>query len=102
MITVDHTEVNILDRHQNLIATWQNEVCGQFSVRQCVEHGEGIHISCMAHSLQMVVSNALNECQGVNPAITIGRNITAFVHCSNMATVKLHEIQEETGPPVSV
>ena len=58
--------------------------------------GNYVHIRCMVHTLHLVVTAALKECQGVTNVILIARKITGFVHRSNKAVNKLNLISRKS------
>ncbi|XP_041960023.1 zinc finger BED domain-containing protein 4-like isoform X2 [Alosa sapidissima] len=113
VINLEHTAASVLEKLQCLIAAWQREISDRFSVQffvtdddasnavKAIADGGFGRIRCVACALHSVVTGALTQCRAVSHAITIGRKITAFVHSSNDATVKLHQIQVELGLPLN-
>ena len=86
---------------------WQDDVGVKFSVEYFVTEnatnmvkamadGNYVHIRCMVHTLHLVVTAALKECQGVTNVILIARKITGFVHRSNKAVNKLNLISRKS------
>ena len=60
-----------------------------------------VHIRCMAHSLHLIITDAIEECHGVVSVIGTAIQITKTVHMSNETKAKPHELQEQLGLEVS-
>lgn len=108
VINTEYTPVDLLQHLRDLVEEWQTLVLCRFTVGFVVTNNtcnmvkamseSGFeHIRCMAHSLHLIVTGAIEECHGVVSVINAARQITNTVHMSNKAIAKLHEIQEQLG-----
>lgn len=66
-----HTAVNILDQKGRFYVQFFGTDLASNIVKAIADCGF-VHVRCMVHSLHLAVSNALNLCQGVSHALTIG------------------------------
>ncbi|XP_073326308.1 zinc finger BED domain-containing protein 4-like [Pagrus major] len=112
VIDTEYTPAEILQHLQDLVEEWQNMVPRRFTVGFFVTNNTCnmvktmsdsgyVHIRCMAHSLHLIVTGAIEECHGVVSVINTARQITKTVHMSNESKAKLHELQEQLGLAVS-
>lgn len=112
VIDTEHTAAHILQHLQELVEDWQTMVPHRFTVGFFVTNNtcnmvkamseSGFeHVRCMAHSLHLIVTAAIEECHGVVSVINTARQITNTVHMSNKALAKLHEMQEQLGLTVA-
>ncbi|XP_049437940.1 zinc finger BED domain-containing protein 4-like [Epinephelus fuscoguttatus] len=108
VIDTDYTPAEILQHLEDLVEEWQTLIPHRFTVEFFVTNNtcnmveamsdSGFeHIRCMAHSLHLIVTGAIEECHGVVSVINTARQITNTVHMSNTAVAKLHEIQDKLG-----
>lgn len=112
VINAEYTPGEILKHLHDLVEEWQTVVPRRFTVGffvtnntwsmvKAVSDSGFEHIRCMAHSLHLIVTGAIEECDGVVSVINTARQITNAVHMSNKAITKLHEIQEQHGLAVA-
>ncbi|XP_075958265.1 zinc finger BED domain-containing protein 4-like [Anarhichas minor] len=108
LIDTEYTPAEILQHLLGLVEEWQTVVLHRFTVGFLVTNNtsntvkavsdSGVeHIRCMAHSIHLIVTGAIEECHGVVTAINTARRITNTVHMSTKSVAKLHEIQERLG-----
>lgn len=112
VIDTEYTPAEISQLIQDLVEEWQTMVPHRFTVGFLVTNNtchmvkamseSGFeHIRCMAHSLHLIVTGAIEECHGVVSVINTARQITNAARMSNEAIAKLHEIQEQVGLAVA-
>lgn len=112
VMDTEYKPAEIFEHLQELVEKWQSMIPCRFSVGYFVTNNScnmvkamsdsGFeHLRCMAHSLHLIVTGAIEECHGVVNVINTARQITNTVHMSNKAIAKLHEIQERLGLTVA-
>ncbi|XP_068454296.1 zinc finger BED domain-containing protein 4-like [Clinocottus analis] len=108
VIDTEYTPAEILQHLLGLVEEWQAVVPHRFAVGFLVTNNASNmvkamsssgfqHIRCMAHSIHLIVTGAIEECHGVFTVINTARRITNAIHMSNKAVAKLHEVQERLG-----
>lgn len=112
VIDTEYTPAEILQHVEDLVEEWQTIVPHRFTVGSFVTNNTCNmvkamsdsafeHIRCMADSLHLIVTGAIEECHGVVSVINTARQITNTIHTSNKAIAKLHEMQEQLGLAVA-
>ncbi|XP_011149591.1 zinc finger BED domain-containing protein 4 isoform X2 [Harpegnathos saltator] len=61
--------------------------------------GQDKHILCFAHTINLVVENSINNCEGLGSVIDQVRKVVKFVKNSVYVTNKLHQRQIDLGTP---
>ncbi|XP_068588825.1 zinc finger BED domain-containing protein 4-like [Cebidichthys violaceus] len=108
VIDTEYSPAEILQHLLGLVEEWQTGAPHRFTVGFLVTNNTSNmvkavsdsgfeHIRCMAHSIHLIVTGAIEECHGVVTAINTARRITNTVHMSTKAVAKLHEMQEQLG-----
>lgn len=112
VVDTEYTPAEILQHLHDVVEEWQTMLPHRFTVGFFVTNNtcnmvkamsdSGFeHIRCMAHSIHLIVTGAIEECSGVVSVINTARQITNTVHMSNEASAKLHETQDQLGLAVA-
>jgi len=108
VIDTESTPAEILQHLLGLVEEWRAVAPRRFTVGFMVTNNTSNmakvmadsgfeHIRCMAHSIHLIVTGAIEECHGVVTVINTARRITNSVQMSTKAVAKLHQMQERLG-----
>lgn len=99
-ITEAHTSVNLASELTTLSEKWNivDKVCcmttdNASNITNAIKSLEWNHLPCFAHTLNLIVTKALDEVPELSTVISKVKNVVSFFHRSTKATDKLYDIQ---------
>ena len=99
-ITEAHTAVNLSSELTTLSKEWNitDKVCCMMTdnasnITNAIKIMKWNHLPCFAHTLNLILTNSLDEIPELSTVITKVKNVVSFFHRSTKATDKLHDIQ---------
>ena len=102
-----HTADNLTAKFEKMLAEWKIDkkrvhVVLRDNARnmtKALDDGNLPSLPCMAHTLQLAVSEGLQSQRTITDTVATGRRIATHFKHSSLAYSKLHTIQEELGQP---